>query len=156
MADVLVQVNSVAPSGLSWGSVFSWTSARVINAGTLIAVTNSDGSVTLISGTGLMLDANGEPTGGTVEQITHQAADGVLFYQYYSFTPASQPSLAVPARRRRSGADQQQSSRKRLLIVLPLVMAAAAIAGPESRRAGSRTMSASTPISSSCSRTRKR
>jgi Ca2+-binding RTX toxin-like protein len=91
--DVTYAAFNFAPSsGLTWGEAFIWLNAHVNGGATEVSVTNSDGSVTLFTGTGLTLDASGLPTAGDVTQIQRVSADGSTLYEQYDFS--SSPQLA--------------------------------------------------------------
>src|SRR6187549_252265 len=82
--DVTYQAFDFAPSsGLTWGEAFIWLNPRINGGATELRITNSDGSITLFTGAGFVLDANGVPTAGDVTQVQRVSADGGTVYEQY-------------------------------------------------------------------------
>jgi hypothetical protein len=99
--DVTYAAFDFAPtSGLTWGDAFIWLNAHVNGGATEVSVTNSDGSITLFTGTGFTLDASGLPIAGDVTQVQRVSADGATLYEQYDFvTPSSQQLDRLEQRR---------------------------------------------------------
>src|SRR5262245_6486152 len=68
------------PSGARWLDVLD-RGNRLSSTNALIVLLNSDGTLTQVSGTGLTFDAGGNPTGGTITQITRTDGSGATIYE---------------------------------------------------------------------------
>ena len=91
-------VSVVIPGGQSWGQVFPeghWLNPIEIVPGSQLRITNIDGSITYIYGTGLTIDpvtglppynlATGKYEGGTITSMERLSADGVTLYETVAF-----------------------------------------------------------------------
>src|SRR5262245_43363850 len=94
MASYTHNVTAV-PSGIQWYDVTIIDNSPVSATSTILVLSNSDGTVTRIQGTGFTYDGSGNPTGGTVTSIDRSNdAAGTTIYETVTGLSLSLVSLS--------------------------------------------------------------